>query len=346
MVKEMVLERTIFCTIASFEYKPMVELLVESFFKFHPKNKFIIFSSDLYDFNSLYESDNLEWRHLNIEGESESKRLSYSKIKPLVLKILMEEGWQSIIFLDPDSLVMSSLDDIIDIVSNNSLTLTPHILNFVEENTIENFDKILLNSGMYNAGFIGLSQSKETVDFLKWWESRTLERGLLFPTSGLHFDQRWLDLAPGFFKKICILRDPGLNVGYFNLANRRIEIENGEYFINGSKLKLIHFSGFYPEMLPSSNIYSPQVLVSDFGQLENIFKLHAKKLLALGWTSRGSAPKIQDTVKFYSPALSFAKKSKFFRFIWARFLGTSTGKKMKNFWSTDSQIISLNRSPK
>ena len=97
----MVLERTIFCTIASFEYKPMVELLVESFFKFHPKNKFIIFSSDLYDFNSLYESNNLEWRHLNIEGDSESKRLSYSKIKPLVLKILMEEGWQSIIFLDP-----------------------------------------------------------------------------------------------------------------------------------------------------------------------------------------------------------------------------------------------------
>jgi hypothetical protein len=29
MDNEMVLERTIFCTIASFEYKPMVELLVE-----------------------------------------------------------------------------------------------------------------------------------------------------------------------------------------------------------------------------------------------------------------------------------------------------------------------------
>jgi hypothetical protein len=109
---------------------------------------------------------------------------------------------------------------------------------------------------------------------------------------------------------------------------------------------MIHFSGFYPEMLPSSNIYNPQVLVSDFGQLENIFKLHAEKLLALGWTYRGAAPKIQDTVKFYSTALSFAKKSKFFRFIWARFLSTSTGKKMKNFWSIDSQIISLNRSPK
>jgi hypothetical protein len=336
MDKELVLERTIFCTIASIEYKPMVKLLVESFFKFHPRNKFIIFSGDLYDSKSINESDNLELRLLNIEGASESKRLSYSKIKPLVLRTLIEEGWQSIIFLDPDSLVMSSLDEIIEIVANNSLTLTPHILNLVEENAIENFDKILLNSGMYNAGFIGLSPSNETTDFLRWWESRTIERGTLFPNSGLHFDQRWLDLAPGFFKKICILRDPGLNVGYFNLGNRQITIKNGECFVNSSKLKLIHFSGFYPEMLPSSNIYSPQVLITDFGQLENIFRLHAEKLLALGWTSRGATPKKQDTIKFYSSALSVAKKSKLFSFIWTRFLNTSNGNKMKNFWSADS----------
>lgn len=334
------LEGTIFCTIASFEYKPMVDLLVESFFKFHPKNKFIIFSGDLYDLKSVNESDYLECRRLHIESDSESKRLSYSKIKPLVLKTLMEEGWQSIIFLDPDSLVMSSLDEIIDVVSNNSLTLTPHILKLVEENTIENFDKILLNSGMYNAGFIGLSKSEETIDFLKWWESRILERGIIYPNSGLHFDQRWLDLAPGFFKKICIIRDPGLNVGYFNIARRRIEIENGEYFINDSKLKLIHFSGFYPETIPSSNIFFPQVLVSDFGHLESVFKLHAEKLLALGWTSRGVAAKIQDTIKFYSPALSVAKKSKLFKFIWDRFLNTSIGGRVKNYWSRDSQFFS------
>ena len=34
MDKEMVLERTIFCTIASFEYKPMVELLVEKMVRY------------------------------------------------------------------------------------------------------------------------------------------------------------------------------------------------------------------------------------------------------------------------------------------------------------------------
>jgi len=289
MGKKLVLEETIFCTIASREYKPMVKLLVESFFRFHPRNKFIIFSGDPYDSKSINKSDKLEWRLLNIEGDPESKRLSYSKIKPSVLRTLIEEGWKSVIFLDPDALVMSSLDEIIEIVADNSLTLTPHILNLIEVNEIENFDKILLNAGMYNAGFIGLSPSDETIDFLRWWESRTIERDILFPNSGLHFDQRWLDLAPGFFKKICILKDSGLNVGYFNLAKRQITIKNDEYFINGNKLKLIHFSGFDPEILPSSNIYYPQVLVSDFGQLENIYNQYAEKLLELGWTSRGAS---------------------------------------------------------
>lgn len=339
MNRDSIIEETVFCTIASIEYEPMVSLLVESFFKFHPKNRFIIFSGDDYGLKSVNYSGCLEWRGLNIEGSPDSKRLSYSKIKPLVLKNLIEEGWQSVIFLDPDTLVMSSLDETINLVLNNSLTLTPHIINLVEENSIENFDKILLNSGMYNAGFIGLSQSTETIEFLRWWESRTLERGILFPNSGLHFDQRWLDLAPGFFKKICILRDPGLNVGYFNLPKRRIEVEKGEYFINDSKLKLIHFSGFYPEMLPSSNIYSPQVLISNFGPLENIFRLHAEKLLTLGWNSRGAISKIQHPVKFYSPILSIAKKSKIFRFIWTRFLITSTGKKTRNFLAANSEIL-------
>ena len=84
------------------------------------------------------------------------------------------------------------------------------------------------------------------------------------------------------------MRDPGVNVAYFNLSNRRIEIENGDYVLNGSKLKLIHFSGLDPGMLPSSNVYYPQVLISCFGPLESVFRLYASKLLALGWKPRST----------------------------------------------------------
>jgi hypothetical protein len=272
----------------------------------------------------------LEQRQLKLGVVSQSKRLTYSRVKPAVLKTLVEEGWETIIYLDPDMLVMSPLDDLMEIVAQNSLTLTPHILNMYEENTIMNFDKTLLNAGMFNAGFIGLSQSQETNIFLNWWESRTYGYVGLFTNSGLNYDQRWLDLSPGYVERLCILRDPGVNVAYYNLTNRSVQFENGLFRVNGSILKLMHFSGFRPEMLPSSNIYEPDVLVSDFGLLECIFRMYAEKLLSLGWKSLSVDPQIKGFRKFRRRLLSLARKSSAFRSLWKKLMRTSFGDKLKN----------------
>jgi hypothetical protein len=324
-----VFEETVFCTIASSEYEPMVKLLVDSFFKFHPQSSFIVFSGDEYDLEGSYATKNLEFRKLDFDAFSGSKKQAYSRVKPSVLKGLMKEGWQSIIFLDPDMLVISSLVELIDVVKKNALTLTPHILHVSEENPIPGLDKILLNAGMFNAGFIGLRHSQEVFDFLGWWESRTLEYGILYPNSGLYFDQRWLDLAPGYVGEICVLRDPGINAGYFNLSSRKIEMENGDFFVNGSKLKLLHFSGFEPDMLPISNLYNPHVSISSFGPLERVFSLYAQDLLALGWKPRIPDSKMMSAINSVLPILFVAKKSQTFRFFWSKFLRTSIGQKLK-----------------
>jgi hypothetical protein len=329
VTRESAFEGIIFCTIASSEYEPMVQLLVDSFFKFHPKSRFIIFSGDQYDLQGIQVTQNLEFRKVDFGAISGSKRLAYSRAKPSILKGLLEEGWQSLVFLDPDMLVMSSLFEVIDVVAKNSLTLTPHILNLTEENPIDNFDKNLLNAGMFNAGFIGLSHSQKVLEFLGWWESRQVEHGISFPTSGLYFDQRWLDLAPGYFGDICILRDPGVNVAYFNLPSRRVELQNGDYFVNGSKLKLIHFSGFEPSKVPSASLYAPQVAISTFGPLESVFKLHAQNLLDLGWKPRAADLEMRTVINIFISLLTFAKKSKTFRFFWGRFSKSTIGHKLR-----------------
>jgi hypothetical protein len=46
------------------------------------------------------------------------------------------------------------------------------------------------------------------------------------------------------FPNVAILRDPGCNIAYWNLHERRIERRDGEYWVNGaSTLKCFHFSG-------------------------------------------------------------------------------------------------------
>ena len=61
---------------------------------------------------------------------------------------------------------------------------------------------------------------------------------------GLFVDQRWVDLVPGMFERVDILRDPGYNVAYWNLTHRRITDTPSGYEVSGVPLCFFHFSGY------------------------------------------------------------------------------------------------------
>ncbi|MFO0994993.1 MAG: hypothetical protein U1E67_24035, partial [Hyphomicrobiales bacterium] len=60
---------------------------------------------------------------------------------------------------------------------------------------------------------------------------------------GVFVDQKYLDLAPSFMEKLKVLRHPGYNVAYWNLVQRKITENDGEFFANGQPLHFVHFSG-------------------------------------------------------------------------------------------------------
>ena len=62
--------------------------------------------------------------------------------------------------------------------------------------------------------------------------------------NGIFVDQSWVDLVPSLFSKTYILRDPGYNVAYWNIAQREIERREVEYLVNGRPLAFFHYSGF------------------------------------------------------------------------------------------------------
>jgi hypothetical protein len=51
--------------------------------------------------------------------------------------------------------------------------------------------------------------------------------------------------VPIYFKGVYILKDPGYNMGHWNLCERKVSVSNSVYFVN-EKYPLIffHFSGF------------------------------------------------------------------------------------------------------
>ena len=85
----------------------------------------------------------------------------------------------------------------------------------------------MLQSGTYNLGFIALRASDEARRFVAWWQRKLLRDCVVDIARGLFTDQKWIDLVPGMYCGVGIVRDPGWNVAYWNLNHRQVTQSNG-----------------------------------------------------------------------------------------------------------------------
>jgi hypothetical protein len=170
-----------------------------------------------------------------------------TNVKPTAFKKLLEK-YHKVIYLDPDIYVYYSLLEVFTILDDNSISLTPHMLqpqythhhdrqDIVSE--IEN-----LKTGAYNLGFIGLSQGLETDKFLDWWCNCCLCCAFDEHESGVFVDQKWLSLVTCYFEKVKVIRNYGMNVAYWNIHERNLKYsETKHVLVNDQKLIFFHFSG-------------------------------------------------------------------------------------------------------
>lgn len=162
---------------------------------------------------------------------------------PFLLE-LVERGFEKVFYLDPDTAVFSPLDELVDALDEWDILLTPHQLNpQTDETSIRDNEIGSLKHGVYNLGFAAVASRGDGVRFAQWWRDRMLAYCYDDISSGLFVDQRWCDLAPAFFERLKVVRDPGCNVASWNLSRRIISINlDGEILVNGSPLKFFHFT--------------------------------------------------------------------------------------------------------
>lgn len=166
-------------------------------------------------------------------------------IKPLLLrKLLARADCDAAIYLDPDVAVFSPLDDVVAALDRADLLLTPHqtepetTLHGVIANEI-----CTLQHGVYNLGFVGVAARDQGRAFADWWARRCYQFCRADIPNGVFTDQRWIDLAPGFFDRTEILRAPRLNVAPWNLSTRRLAGRAPDALtVDGCPLGFFHFS--------------------------------------------------------------------------------------------------------
>ena len=288
------------CTIVACNYLPYARVLADSFFAHHPDGSFVVLLID--DENRTVDPGDrrIDCRRLSDIGldREEIRRLASiydvtelaTAVKPLLLRQLLDEGRQSVIYLDPDIRVYDSLDEVARLASEHGIVLTPHTMQPYprDDRQVDGF--FVLSAGVYNLGFIAVAPSARP--FLDWWWQVTRRDALSDVSRNMFTDQRWVDFVPSLFDHL-ILKDPGYNVAYWNLHGRELTLDGERYLVDGVPLRFFHFSGFdvaRPALLSSHQGDRPRILLSDRPVLARLCQDYAASLERAGLDGRERQP--------------------------------------------------------
>ena len=248
-------------TICSRNFLAFAKTLFQTLKEHHPEIQFYVALCDApappfnpaeepFPFIYLDDLDLPEWREM-------SQRYNITEfntaIKPFVFRHLMKRRVaDAIIYLDPDIIVKGRMVELEQAFADGALgVLTPHVTGPAEN--VEVSDVKMLQYGVYNLGFAAFRACPEADEAMAWWGRRLIKDCVIKLEEGLFVDQKWADLLPAYLPRLHVLRHPGYNVAYWNVAQRRVTLENGVYKVNGEPLRFAHFSG---SKLEDPSVYS------------------------------------------------------------------------------------------
>lgn len=208
-----------------------------------------------------------------------------------------------LIYLDPDILVLRQLARVEQAFAAGALlVLTPHLNAPIDDDKFPD-ELSIMRSGVYNCGFVAINAAHPRAGELMAWWARKLEFDCFVDLErGLFTDQKWMDLAPGMYPDVAILRDDGYNVAYWNLAQRPVTQDaDGGYLAGGTPAVFVHFSGVVAHEPRTFSKHQNRFTVASIGGLrplyerylallrENGHAAHAKKPYAYGCFSDGES---------------------------------------------------------
>jgi hypothetical protein len=237
------------CTIVATNYIPQALAFLESFRRFDEVTPCTILVVDASSIDIACDSqtefistDSLPIDPLILE----SMYLYYDQVelatslKPYLLKHLLKNGAITATYIDPDTQIFSSLEQIFELSLENSAILTPHRTSPIPKNAHKFYsEKTFLKYGTYNLGFISVNQSSSSL--LDWWSEKLIFDSTRFINDDVFTDQKWANQFPSYFECL-IYRGPEINIAPWNLDERILTMVDEMIYSCGIPVVMIHFS--------------------------------------------------------------------------------------------------------
>ncbi len=215
-------------------------------------------------------------------------------VKPWALQYLLDSGFEKVIYIDPDICLYRPMTEVMELLDSGAhVVLTPHLLAPMNDDARPS-ELDIRRAGTYNLGFCALHDGPSVRQFLAWWQDKLRRDCVVAHDRGVFVDQSWVDLVPGLFDRVAILRHPGYNVAYWNLAQRELAgsvDQLGGLTVNGQKLVFFHFSGLNP-LAPSkvSKHQDRYTLDSTGPQVQALVADYCQRVIGNGIHDYGNLP--------------------------------------------------------
>ena len=280
------------CTVVSKNHLAYARVFSESFLRHHPGARLFVLLADRIDGEFTPAREPFELIELERLSIPDLPRFCFQYNilelncagKPYLLRhVLRQPGITRVLYLDSDTFVYRELGEVLDLLERRSIVLTPHLTADAEDDGLKPAERHIMESGVYNAGFLGVRNDANAARFLEWWSARVYDKCIADPRQGLFVDQRWLDLVPGMFDGVEILRHPGYNLGHWGLPHRRVESIGGAVQVNGAALAFFHFSGLDVDKPELISKHQDRFSLHDVPALKPLFDDYVARVKAAGF---------------------------------------------------------------
>jgi hypothetical protein len=282
------------CTVATKNNLAFVRVFTDSFAKHNPGIDIFILLVD--KINGYFQPELEKYKIVTVEElrneEIPGMLFRYNALeactalKPYFLQYLLQKYRLSkIAYFDTDILITSNLNDLWQILEEHSIVLTPHLTEPIP--TSDHYrpgEFEIMKSGTFNLGFMALRNTPDSIRFLDWWRERLSLYCIYDPNNGYFADQKWIDLAPGYFENIYTLRDPRYNAAFWNLQSRPIQIVGDQVLLGDKPLKFFHFSGFNPENINQISKHQNRFVLNQLPEIKPLFEQYRDLLFARGYS--------------------------------------------------------------
>jgi lipopolysaccharide biosynthesis glycosyltransferase len=243
------MQLTTFCTIITPPFLAFAKTLFHSLRSFNPSIRLVVFITEETS-DSIIEGVKVLTPSMIKDASSfAALKKKYPNVlsdsyrwamKPLLIKHLLESGYDKVIYTDPDIYFVSDYHFLEEQLNTASVLLSPHF-NSIEMEELDNTMPAIFRGGLFNAGFVGAS--KNGLAAISWWLDACIHKIDCTKDSGYYDDQKYLDLLVVEFDNIEIIKHRGCNLACWNIKGSNRSLENGHLLINKKYIPVfIHFT--------------------------------------------------------------------------------------------------------